>query len=119
MSIVPPQYKKPHDVTSSTDGSSEMAKLVDSPRSKRPKRLTRGLERVTKLFKKQEGKCYLCGAEMKLPIDFSERNVRDPLEATIDHVIPRSLGGSNKKENIKAAHAECNKRKRNTLPQST
>ena len=106
-------------MTGVDDRSSEMTKLLDGLTSKKPKkdpkRKTRGLERVTKLFVKQSGKCYLCGAEMKLPEDFSERNVRDPLEATIDHLIPRSHGGTYRKENIKAAHAKCNRRKGSTL----
>nr|WP_277996476.1 HNH endonuclease signature motif containing protein [Bradyrhizobium sp. STM 3843] len=56
---------------------------------------------------------------MRLPKDFSERNVRHPLEATIDHLIPRLRGGTYRKDNIKAAHAHCNRSKGSKLSRST
>jgi 5-methylcytosine-specific restriction endonuclease McrA len=37
-------------------------------------------------------------------------------ELTFDHVIPRSVGGQTVWENILSACVECNKRKRDTLP---
>jgi hypothetical protein len=31
-----------------------------------------------------------------------------PWAATVDHIIPRALGGSSKAVNLRAAHAKCN-----------
>ena len=119
MNKATPQNATSYNTTSLDGHSSAVTKLVDGRTLKKPKkdpkRKTRMLEKVTKLFLMQGGKCYLCGNEMKLPRDFSERKVRDPLEATIDHIVPRSHGGTYRKENIKAAHRECNRRKGNTM----
>ena len=35
--------------------------------------------------------------------------------ATIDHVIPRSKGGTDRPDNLQLAHARCNKIKGNRL----
>jgi len=35
--------------------------------------------------------------------------------ATLDHIIPRSKGGSDAAENLQLAHARCNKIKGNRL----
>jgi 5-methylcytosine-specific restriction endonuclease McrA len=32
----------------------------------------------------------------------------DPWSATVDHVIPRSLGGPSRMSNLRAAHLKCN-----------
>jgi 5-methylcytosine-specific restriction endonuclease McrA len=55
-----------------------------------------------KAFKRQGGLCWICNKPMKLKAD-----PNDPLVASADHVIPRSLGGP-VKGNIKAAHRKCN-----------
>jgi HNH endonuclease len=48
--------------------------------------------------------CRICG----LPIPDKIVSHRHPLFGTVDHVIPRSVGGSNKTENKVAAHRRCN-----------
>ncbi len=50
-----------------------------------------------KLYNDANGICYLCGKLIKF---FSQ--------ATIDHVVPKCRGGSNKMSNCKIAHANCN-----------
>ena len=50
-------------------------------------------------------KCSLCGKQLSLD------------EATVDHIIPKSLGGTNIPENLQLAHKACNKAKGNTLPE--
>lgn len=45
--------------------------------------------------------CFLCGKQMH--------------KATREHVVPRDLGGVNKR-NVLAAHARCNVRKGNRMP---
>lgn len=47
--------------------------------------------------------CGICGG--KLTLD----------EATLDHIIPRSLGGSNHPSNLQMAHGTCNWNKGNKL----
>lgn len=56
-----------------------------------------------KIYQRSGGVCYLCGS----PVQFNRMS--------IDHVIPRSRGGSNKIENLRATHAECNRKKSNKL----
>lgn len=53
------------------------------------------------LWSAQGGKCALCGGVM----------VIDPLStrhATIDHIRPKSQGGTNRLENLQLAHLACN-----------
>lgn len=53
--------------------------------------------------------CHIC----LLPIPDSINKVSHPLFGTRDHLIPRSMGGSNKPQNIAAAHYYCNQQRRN------
>lgn len=55
------------------------------------------------VFERDGWICNLC----KLPIDSTLR-LPDPMAATLDHVIPITLGGEHTYRNIKAAHAQCN-----------
>lgn len=57
-----------------------------------------------KLYREANGYCSICGEH----IDYFS-------ESTIDHVIPKSKGGSNKMSNLKIAHAYCNRKKGNKL----
>lgn len=47
--------------------------------------------------------CAYCGEGMEPLV---ERN--HPLGMTIDHIKPRALGGSNKLENLRLLHRQCN-----------
>lgn len=47
--------------------------------------------------------CWLCGQ----PIDM-QASRRAPLGLSIDHVIPRSKGGSDDIDNLRPAHLQCN-----------
>ena len=59
---------------------------------------------LVKMFRKQRGKCSLCGKQMAL--------IRgQPHTATIEHIIPRSKGGNNCAYNLRAACESCNKAK--------
>ncbi len=46
--------------------------------------------------------CYVCGKH----VPFSE--------STIEHVVPKSLGGSNHDSNLSISHEVCNRRRANT-----
>jgi len=61
---------------------------------------------MVRLFKKQQGRCYLCNREME--IQHGRRNT-----PTIDHVYPLALGGRDVSENRRAACWECNNKKAN------
>lgn len=55
--------------------------------------------------------CWLC----RRPIDLAASG-RSKWGLTLDHVLPRSLGGSNAIENLRPAHHYCNSKRRNKLP---
>ena len=62
---------------------------------------------MEKAFKRQGGKCAICGEQMNMSKD--ENN---DLRATADHIIPKSMGGA-VDGNIQAAHAICNRNRGN------
>lgn len=47
--------------------------------------------------------CWLCGK----PIDLTASR-RSPLGLTVDHVVPRSMGGGDDITNLRPAHHHCN-----------
>jgi 5-methylcytosine-specific restriction endonuclease McrA len=55
------------------------------------------------IWKKCSKKCFYCSKKLNFG------------EMTIDHILPKSRGGSNHKRNKVAACAECNSRKGNLL----
>lgn len=60
---------------------------------------------LAELCKQQKGICGIC------------RERIEPWERMhIDHIVPRSRGGSDERSNLQAAHAECNQRKGNRMP---
>lgn len=61
-----------------------------------------------KLFNRQRGKCCLCSKPMTL------QQGRDD-SATLEHLIPKSLGGELEKGNVKVAHRKCNIERGNTM----
>lgn len=62
--------------------------------------------RICALYVMQGGLCYFCGAPMTLALNLATT-------ATIEHLFPKSRGGSNKPENLAAAHEQCNRYKGN------
>lgn len=67
--------------------------------------VSRNVRRLEKLYRKQNGLCYLCGGGMKLAWGF-------PNSATIEHVTPKSvLNGLQAENNHKAACFSCNQKK--------
>ncbi len=58
----------------------------------------------------QDELCPICGGHMPL------RHENKHLYPTLDHVIPRSLGGANAIGNLLVAHAICNVRKGSSIP---
>lgn len=56
-------------------------------------------QRLFKLMSITNGICYLCGQPLSLD------------DVTLDHIVPKSLGGSNDHDNKLPTHSICNKMK--------
>lgn len=56
------------------------------------------------LYMDQAGKCHYCNTKMVL----NPRDQNDPRGCTIDHKVPKSLGGSNHRENLIGCCRKCN-----------
>lgn len=63
---------------------------------------------LKELCRAQAGLCGLCGVRLE-PWD----------DIDVDHILPRSLGGGNDRENLQATHARCNQKKGNRVSDET
>lgn len=81
--------------------------MATAPRTGRPWRRTAQQVYV------EETHCWLCGqhVDQTLPANHD-------LARSIDHVIPRSLGGTNERSNLRLAHRRCNSRRRAGAPRA-
>jgi 5-methylcytosine-specific restriction endonuclease McrA len=61
-------------------------------------------------IKRDKPACHICGNS----IDYDLPHL-DPWSFVIDHVTPLSKGGRDSIDNVKAAHRECNSKKRARL----
>lgn len=52
--------------------------------------------------------CHLCGFQIDM-----ELKAPHPMSATVDHVVPYSLGGDDSVENLRPAHHLCNQKRYN------
>lgn len=71
-------------------------------RRKIPIQAKQRLWAVRQLVQQYGGNCYLCHKPFK-----SKKDI------TLDHLIPKSKGGTNDIENLRLAHSECNEAKKN------
>ncbi|MFN8021338.1 MAG: HNH endonuclease [Acidimicrobiales bacterium] len=67
---------------------------------------------VTRLAERDGWTCWLCGGDIDPHLPSTS-----PAGATIDHLVPRSRGGSNDAPNLRLAHRRCNVRRGNHLPE--
>ena len=73
----------------------------------------RKAEKIAILRKRDGKRCWLCGEKM----DFHGPRT-SARAATLDHVIPRSLGGPNADTNLRLAHRSCNNRRGDDLTEA-
>lgn len=59
------------------------------------------------IFERDKWRCHLCGKKVR-----RDAARTDPLGATIDHLMPLSLGGADVPANVATAHYRCNNEKR-------
>jgi 5-methylcytosine-specific restriction endonuclease McrA len=82
------------------------------PGRKLRQKISKKLAKMETLRRRPGGdKCHLCGS----PLDFSIRRTKHPLYVTVDHLIPKSLGGGDHINNLKLAHRSCNMRRGNSM----
>lgn len=68
-------------------------------------------ERFRRIVSRGNPPCALCGE----PIDY-QAPAGDPRAFELDHVVPRSRGGSDLLDNYQPSHRDCNRRKSATMP---
>lgn len=66
-------------------------------------------EKRRKLFNSQKGLCAICGN----PMGF--RPKAGDAMATLDHIRPRSKGGTSANANLRAVHRRCNRERGNNM----
>ena len=69
-------------------------------RKRAERKFQRMLQLKHRLFQLQGGVCFLC----ERPFSLSR-------PATIEHLVPRSRGGSNHPDNLALTHAKCNQKR--------
>lgn len=62
------------------------------------------------IYKRDDYVCYLCGEPCDLAADYNADHA-----PSLDHVLPRSAGGSDDVWNLRTAHRICNTRKRDRI----
>lgn len=87
----------------------EYARANGLKRRPKPKKSDKTIKILEKLVQRDGYICKICDK----PIDLSIR--KGPNTATIDHIIPRSLKGTNNINNLRIAHAICNHTRGNKL----
>ena len=65
-----------------------------------------GIKRLEMVYEMCGGFCHLCGHPVPYPD--TEKKKGSGMGATVDHIVPRSRGGTNCLTNLKLAHAFCN-----------
>ena len=68
------------------------------------------------LWQAQSGVCALCSKPMyRNRFEAPHARIWAKHRATFDHIVPRSKGGADTKDNLQLVHARCNKIKGNQL----
>ena len=68
--------------------------------------------RLKKIWERDKGICYICESYVSRPgSEFNEESEFRKNGPTVDHVIPKSKGGTNDLSNLKLSHRRCNETK--------
>jgi 5-methylcytosine-specific restriction endonuclease McrA len=59
------------------------------------------------IFKRDDWRCHICHRKVRRDVSRTHRD-----GATIDHLVPLSLGGTDEPNNVATAHYKCNIAKR-------
>lgn len=78
----------------------------------KPYRGDRVIGRVRRwaIYERDGWRCQLCKRKVN-----ADLRVPHPMAATLDHIVPVSLGGDHSEANLQLAHLACNSRKRNKV----
>lgn len=69
---------------------------------------------VDYLRERDGDQCGICGAPCRFGLSTGPRGT-DDLGATVDHIVPRSLGGGDELSNLRLAHWACNRNRGNRI----
>lgn len=90
--------------------------IASSPHAERSLHMRRAMrwryELVEYLRERDGVKCALCAKRMRFDVSTGPNGKSDQ-GATVDHILPRSLGGDNELANLQLAHWACNRSKSN------
>lgn len=64
------------------------------------------------IFDRDGWECGICHS----PVDPALSHP-DPMSASLDHIVPVSLGGAHRRDNVQCSHLRCNIRKSNKIPE--
>jgi 5-methylcytosine-specific restriction endonuclease McrA len=85
----------------------QLSTVAEAVRAGRPA-TPRLSAQLIKLAERDGWTCHLCGD----PVPWDGGKDKGP---TRDHIVPRSLGGPNSLDNLRLAHAACNRQRGNQL----
>lgn len=69
---------------------------------------------IERIFNSKEAKCHWCNIELNF--SFPSDGVQKADNATLDHIIPRGIGGGNWNSNLVVACYSCNHKRKDTIP---
>lgn len=78
-------------------------KLCDDCRPDHPRQWRKNLDAI---MARDNNRCGICGGHIDIQLKYPH-----PLSATVDHILPRALGGTHEVENLQPSHAVCNSTK--------
>jgi len=70
-------------------------------------------ERVRRLFEIQQGRCIVCGGHLP---NVTRKLNGEPFSISLEHIMPRALGGADNDRNIALSHRRCNTEKADRPP---
>ena len=85
----------------------ERAQRKKNPAAARYRERVRSKRWREGIYNRDEGRCGICGK--RVPFN----------QMTLDHIVPRSKGGKNTRENLRLAHMMCNAIRRDVGPAQT